>query len=213
MAVTSPAVRQDEGVVDAGSEVDGRTARRDRNRELVLDAVLELFAEHRLFPTAPEVASRSGVSLRSVFRYYEDTEALIQAAMGRNLERLAPLFGVQDVGIGPFEDRVDRFTTARLRLYDAVAPLARASLPRASTNPIIADRLERSRREGRELLEAMFDPELRELTAAKRRIAVAPLDTMFQFEGIEHLRVHLGLSERQIGDVLRQSLRVLLPPH
>ena len=55
---------------------DGRTARRDRNRDAVLDAVLDLFGEDSLAPAPAEVAERSGVSLRSVYRYYEDRDAL-----------------------------------------------------------------------------------------------------------------------------------------
>ena len=193
-----------------GPRSDGRTARRDRNRELVLDAALELFAEHHLFPTAPEVAERSGVSPRSVFRYFEDTEALLQAAMARHLSRIAPLFEIDDVGVGPFRERVRRFTAARLRLYEAVAPTARAGLPRATTSPIIAERFARTRAEGRVLLEAMFAPELRARPAAGRRAAAAAADTLFQFEAIEHLRSHLGLTERQTAEALHHGLRALL---
>ena len=44
---------------------DGRTARRDRNREAVLDAVLDLFADGAIAPAPAEVAARSGVSRRA----------------------------------------------------------------------------------------------------------------------------------------------------
>ena len=52
------------------TQTDGRTARRDRNREAVLDAALALFTAGELEPTAAAVAERSGVSLRSVYRYW-----------------------------------------------------------------------------------------------------------------------------------------------
>lgn len=192
------------------ASADGRTARRDRNRDAVLDAVLDLFGEGHLFPSTPQVAERSGVSLRSVFRYYEDTEALIRAAMGRHLERIAPLFDLADPGEGPFEDRVRRFVASRLRLYGAVAPTARAGTLRAATNRTIADQLDVARERAREQLEAMFAPELRALPAAERRIAVAAADTMFQFAAVEHLHEHLGLSRSQVGEILRRSLRSVL---
>ena len=79
------------GVVD--ETTDGRTARRDRNRELVLDAALELFREGHLEPTALQVAERSGLSPRSVFRYFEDTEALLRAAIARLLAERGDLKG------------------------------------------------------------------------------------------------------------------------
>lgn len=191
---------------------DGRTARRDRNRELVLDAVLALFAEGHLSPAPQEVAERSGVSLRSVFRYYEDTGALLRAAMGRHLELVRPLREIPGLGVGTFDDRVDRFVAAQLRLYRAIAPTARASLIRAATNDVIAERFTAARRERLEQLEAMFDPELRALPLAKRRTTLAIVDTMLQFESVEHLHVRLGLSDRKTAEALRHTLRTLLAP-
>jgi AcrR family transcriptional regulator len=191
--------------------IDGRTARRDRNRELVLDAVLELFVERQLLPRAQEAAERSGVSLRSVFRYYEDTDALVQAAIARHLERIAPLFEIEGVGEGTFEERVDRFVDARLRLYDAVAPTARAALVRAPVNPVIGCRFAEARVEGRERLEAMFTAELAALPDARRRTVVAALDTMLQFESVEHLSEHLALTRGEVAAVLRETLAALLP--
>ena len=46
-----PAAGQERG------EPDGRKARRTRNREAVLDAVLELFGEGIVEPAAPDVAA------------------------------------------------------------------------------------------------------------------------------------------------------------
>src|SRR5437764_99636 len=59
--------------------LDGRAARRDRGREAVLDAVIALFEEGHVRPTPEAVAERSGVSVRSVYRYYEDRDDLIRA--------------------------------------------------------------------------------------------------------------------------------------
>jgi AcrR family transcriptional regulator len=170
------------------ASADGRTARRDRNRELVLDAVLALFAEGHLSPAPQQVAERSGVSLRSVFRYYEDTGALLRAAIGRQLEVVRPLREIPDLGEGPFADRVERFVAAQLRLYRAIAPTARASLIRAATNDAVAERFAAARRERLEQTEAMFDPELRAMAL--------------------HERLHL--SERKTADALRHTLRTLL---
>ena len=83
---------------EAESRVDGRTARRDRNRLAVLDAVLELFEEGNMNPGVHEVADRSGVSLRSVYRYFEDLDELITAAIDRHLERTRPLFVIERIG-------------------------------------------------------------------------------------------------------------------
>ena len=47
-------------------EVDGRHLRRERNREAVVEALLEFYREGNLQPSATEVAERAGSSARSV---------------------------------------------------------------------------------------------------------------------------------------------------
>jgi AcrR family transcriptional regulator len=190
--------------------VDGRTARRDRNRDLVLDAVIELFTEDQLAPNAADVAERSGVSLRSVYRYFEDHDALVRAAIARNAERLAPLFEVPELGVGSLDERVTRFVTSRMRLYEAAAPTARAAALRAPSNALLHAQLERVGERLREQTEAMFAPELAALPAPERRAISATVDTLLQFDGAEHLRVRLAYSPAQTADILRRSLTALL---
>src|SRR3546814_2219461 len=120
---------------EADSRVEGRTARRDRNRLAVLDAVLGLFEEGNLNPGVHEVADRSGVSLRSVYRYFEDLDELITAAIDRHLERTRPLFDIDRIGEGPLGERLHRFTERRLRLFDAMRVIYRASRVRAASDP------------------------------------------------------------------------------
>jgi AcrR family transcriptional regulator len=192
--------------------VDGRTARRDRNRDLVLDAVIELFTEDQLAPNAADVAARSGVSLRSVYRYYEDLDALVRAAIARHAERVAPLQDVPDLGEGPFDERVTRFVAWRVRLYEAAAPTARAAILRAPMNPILNEQMENVRSAQRRQTEAMFAPELAAMTTAERRAALSAVDTLLQFESAEHLRIRLGCSPAQTSDILRRSLTALLTP-
>jgi AcrR family transcriptional regulator len=190
--------------------VDGRTARRDRNRDAVLDAVIEMFHEGRLRPSAADVAERSGVSLRSVFRYFDDTDALVQVAMARHLERIAPLYEMPDLGIGPFDERAKRFVITRLDLYDAAAPTARVAIARITENDTFAERLRAVRRLLRAQAEAMFAPELDAMEPPSRDAALHTIDTLFQFEAFEHMTVHRGLDREQVADTLQRALSSLL---
>src|SRR5947208_5395801 len=61
-------------------KVDGRRLRRERNRDAVIEAVLEMFNEEMLIPTIEKAAERSGLSLRSVYRFFPDPESLINSA-------------------------------------------------------------------------------------------------------------------------------------
>jgi AcrR family transcriptional regulator len=129
-------------VATEDASVDGRTARRDRNRDLVLDAVIDLFSEGTLTPSAAEVATRSGVSLRSVYRYFEDQDELVRAAIARHAERVAPLLEVSKPGVGPLDERITRFVARRMRLYEAAAPTVRATLLRAPMNRYLREQME-----------------------------------------------------------------------
>lgn len=190
--------------------VDGRTARRDRNRDAVLDAVLDLFAEDALEPSAVQVAERSGVSLRSVYRYFEDMDALVRAAIERNLERVSPLFLLDDLGQGPLAARLERLVVSRVRLHEAVGPLMRATILHAGENVVLAERLATVRATMGEQVEQMLAPELDRMPATQRRGTAAVLDQLLTFESIEHLRRVRGLSRPATVGALADSCASLL---
>ncbi|MDG2112994.1 MAG: TetR family transcriptional regulator, partial [Actinomycetota bacterium] len=80
------------GEVDHSEEqLDGRNARRQRNINALLDVVLELFSEDALFPTIEQVSARSGISRRSLYRYFADPGELHDAAIRRNRDQSVPL--------------------------------------------------------------------------------------------------------------------------
>jgi len=190
--------------------VDGRTARRDRNRDAVLDAVIELFTEGHVGLVAADVAERSGVSLRSVYRYFDDLEALARAAIARQMERFGPVAEIDHLGEGPLDDRIERIVDSRLRLFEAIGATRRAAIQRAPSNPLLAEQLERTRVALAEQTEAMFAPELAALAAADRRDVAPALDLLLGFESIDQLRRAQGLDETQTRGVLRTALTRLL---
>ena len=192
------------------TEVDGRTARKDRNRVAVLDAVLSLLTEDNLIPSPDEVAQRSGVSLRSVYRYFADTEALLRAAIDRHLERIEPLAIIDNLGVGTFDERLTKFLDARLRLYEAVAPTARASRLRAATSEVIRDQLEASRVRLRNQTGGQFAAELDLLTPKQRRAAFAAVDTLTQLECIDLYRSNRQFSGAATREMLAITITQLL---
>jgi AcrR family transcriptional regulator len=65
---------------------DGRTARSHRSRRAIVDAMRALHAEGDLRPTAPRIAERAGVSLRTVWQQFTDMETLRRGGAGREAE-------------------------------------------------------------------------------------------------------------------------------
>lgn len=201
---------------------DGRTARRDRNRLAVLDAVLELFAAGDLSPSPDAVAAQSGLSLRSVYRYVADSEDLVHAAIDRHLEKVGPLFAIERIGEGAFADRVEAFVAARLALFEAVAPTARAAELRAPTSAVLRDGLRARRQMFRIQLEQQFAPEISAMAetaalagpalaaAALAEPALAAADALTQIETIGWYRDRGGYSAEQTHESLVMALRSLL---
>ena len=198
-------------IIDSDS-VDGRHARRERNRIAVLDAVIELFATNTLIPSVDEVAKRSGLSLRSVYRYYEDLGALLHAAIERSMENATPLLRIDGIGTGPLDHRISAFVDSRLRLYEGTGSSFRATIHHSSHNKPMADALVTARAALRAQLERQFEPELDSFEADERARLVRAADVLTRFEAIEALRVGDALSEAETKAVLATGLQALLAP-
>jgi hypothetical protein len=83
---------------------------------------------------------------------------------------------------------------------------------RASVNPMIGERFERTRALLRGQVAQMFAPELDDLDVADGRAVLGSVDLLCEFAGIDHLRRVRGLTDAQARDILVRSLRLLLVP-
>lgn len=181
--------------------VDGRRARRDRNRESVVDALLELYGEGHMRPSLDLVAERSGISHRSVFRYFEDLDELDRVAIERFLERCAPLLDIPALGEGPLETRIESLVDQRLALHDATVCVARVARMRAPTHPILAENVLANRAALRSQISAHFRPEL-DVVGASVIITAAALTSMDTID--------LMLTDHDRADVRSALLHSLL---
>jgi AcrR family transcriptional regulator len=189
---------------------DGRVARRERNINTVLDVILEMFAEESLFPTIEQAATRSGLSLRSIYRYFADPGELLEAAIVRSREKVAELARLPGIGRGPLPKRIDDFVAMRLRVYEEVGPMYRATVVNAASKPQIQEELTRVRNEFREQFVLQFAAELKGRKPADRAAALAAGDLLTQLDSIDFLQCHLRLSIADTATAIRSALRPLL---
>jgi TetR/AcrR family transcriptional regulator of autoinduction and epiphytic fitness len=109
----------------AGS-LDGRTARAERTRRSIVDALLTLSAEGELKASPERIVERAGVSLRTLWTNFKDLEGLYAAAS----ERLIELQEERHRSVDPdasLSRRVDDFCRQRGSMLEIVAPAARAA--------------------------------------------------------------------------------------
>jgi AcrR family transcriptional regulator len=193
-------------------ETDGRRLRRALNREAVVDALLDLYREGNLRPGTDEIAERAGISPRSLFRYFDDTDDLAGEAVSRQLARAVPLVQL-DVGPdAPFADRVEALVDQRFRLFDAVGQAAHVTRLRAPFQPRLAETLTESRRFLRSQIQALFALELAAMDRDRAGWALAAADVLATYESYQLLTTDQGFPMPGAKSVVRQALSVLLCP-
>lgn len=189
--------------------VDGRRARRDRNREKVVDALLELYREGQIAPAMSTVANRSGVSHRSVFRYFEDLDQLCRVAIERHSAAVGHLVEIDHLGEGTLADRIRSIVANRSDLYEAVAPVARVTAMRAPLQPVLREKLAADRARLDQQVVSQFEPELQAMPEPVRSSVTVAAQLICSLDAIEMMRNHRGLSAARSRAVVTDSLNRL----
>ena len=192
------------------SGMDGRVARRNRNRDAVLDAFVEMIEEGQVDPPIDAVAVRAGVSQRSVFRYFSHREELVRAAMLRVVEGAQPTFDLDELRGASLVDRVDGLVRSRWSLYRSMGRLARAAMRAAETDPLIAEMVEIGQAMLRAQFVEFFEPELGRLAGGEQLRAVAMVTLPLQFDSFSFLDRALGGAEELIVVAVRDQMLLTL---
>ena len=188
---------------------DGRAARSHRSRRAIVDAMRALHAEGDLRPTAPRVAERAGVSLRTVWQQFSDMETLLVEANRRDNEIVRSLLKRIDPD-QPLAARVALFTGQRARILEQMTPSWRA----ARLYEPFSDQLTRNKARtlliAKADLERVFAPELNELGGTRREQLADGLHAVSIWSFWESLRTELGLGREQAGELFRATFSALL---
>jgi AcrR family transcriptional regulator len=200
----------DDDEVGTTRDGDGRTARRERNREAVVTALLGLYRDGELAPSADDIAARAGVSARSLFRYFADVGDLASEAVARQQEHISPLLEL-DLDIeAPLDERIDAFVAARIRLLDAMGEVGRVARFRAFQQPIVAEGLTRVRLVLRDQVTVVLGPALADRSAAERQALLAAADVLCSWEAHDLMRHDQGLDADATSAAMALALRRLL---
>ncbi len=188
---------------------DGRAARSHRSRRAIVEAMRALHAEGDLRPTAPRVAERAGVSLRTVWMQFADMETLLVEANRRDNEIMRSL--VQEIDPDqPLAARVALFTGQRARILEQMTPSWRAArIHEPSSAELTRNRL-RTLAKGRTYLERVFATELAELAGPQRQQLTDALHAVSIWSFWESLRTDLCLDPGRAEELLRATFAALL---
>jgi AcrR family transcriptional regulator len=181
---------------------DGRSLRRERNRDFVVEALLDLLGEG-VRPTAQDVADRSGVSLRTIFRIFEDLDTLHAEAAARQLERIQHLF-VDVPAEGGLRHRIDAVVAVNVTLYEHIAPVRRAGEAAAYGSGPLREHLARFRLWFRDEVERAFAPEHPDDET------LAALEAALSWDTWDQLRTAQGLSATRARRAVTRTVTALL---
>lgn len=204
--VTSARMRAMSEVVE--DRVDGRTARRERGKNAVIDAAFRILASGR--PATTEVlAKEAGISTSSLFRYFDGLDDLIRQAAERFMAEHADLF---ESGPAPGADRAERiadFVDLRLRSIAELSIWAQRLEAAVLNNPQLGTVLELRSRSAAQV-PRYFAPEVDRLPPARRADVVATIDGATCLAAGRILAEVHGRTEHQIRRAWRSMLGALL---
>ena len=189
---------------------DGRRARRERGRLAVSEAMIDLVFEGNIPPTADQVAERAGVSIASLFRYFETLDELRRETAEIYFDRHGHLFDVDAIGEGTLDERILNLVKSRATLYETTEPMGRLLRVRANEIAEASDMLHRARVTRADQIRHHFDAELATLSPARADDLVAVLVTLTSFESWDQMCHAHGRSRQQVRRAWTTALRQIL---
>ncbi len=195
-----------------------RTHRRPRRspvterRTRAIDAHIDLVLEGRLPPSIEQVSERSGISVATLFRYFENLDELRSDSARRAVERFPKLFVVPDIGAGPRDERIKRFAANRVELWEKTHFLARLLRSTALQDSGAAEMVDFARKSMADQIRVHFGDELDALKPALREDAVATIASLTSVESWEQFRHASRRSPTQTQRAWARAIHRILRP-
>ena len=186
------------------AKVDGRRERSAASRRQILAAMIDLVESGQPSPTAETVAARAGVSLRTVFRHFEEMEKLHLELAAVVFERVRPILD------RPIEQREwpDSLTDAiarRAEFFEMMAPFKTAIDVHRHRSRAIAAQHRRITVMSRDLLAASVPSQL---LADREKFEL--LSLLLSLEAWQRLREQQGLTVEESRQAVLRAARALI---
>lgn len=163
-----------------------------------------------MFPSIEQASKRSGLSLRSLYRYFADPGELVEAAIKRSQAQAVEVAHLPHIGEGSFAERLDDFVSMRLRLYEANGSMFRATIHNAANHPRVRDEMLTNRKLLREQFELQFGSELKAMSPRARLSAIEAGNALTQIDSLDLLRRVRNLTVAETEAVVHDALTALL---
>ena len=182
---------------------DGRRARRSANREKIIAAFLDLVRAGVSEPGAHAIAHKAGVSPRTVFRCFEDMEALYRELTASVHAEFLPRAKL-DLNTTDRAERLERLLKNRIAMFADMEPFRFASERYRHRYASLADDSASLVRMERERLTLVLNPD-----GAMDPDHFEALHAATSFDCWRRLRVEQGLTKTRSGRVMGAAARAI----
>ena len=151
---------------------DGRRARSVLTRSQIIKAMVELVAEGNPDPGAVEVAERSAISLRTVFRHFEEKDEILHAIDDLLVAAYQPLL-VAPYRSDIWRERLFELIERRCAINEAAAIFRISAVMQRYRSPFVAAKYRRLYAAEKRMLDAILPEALQTGTQAGLAILMA----------------------------------------
>ncbi|MBL0768476.1 TetR/AcrR family transcriptional regulator [Sphingopyxis sp. XHP0097] len=189
--------------VAAPARVDGRRERGRSSRRRIVKAMMTLIAGGDLMPSAARVAEEAGLGLRTVFRHFDDMDALYAEISATIAERVLPIvtapYDSTDWRVN-LRDLVER----RARVFETMLPFRLAANIKRYQSPFLTAQYGKVVAIERDLVLRLLPKEMRGRTVPAEALCAA-----LSFQNWRALRHDHGMSVEAAGNVTAHMAEAL----
>ena len=184
--------------------VDGRRERGRSSHKRIVEAMMELVVAGDLSPSAARVAEEAGIGLRTVFRHFDDMDALYAEITATITERVAPIV-MAPYPDQPWRANIRELLRRRIRLFETTLPFRLAANIKRYQSPFLMAQYSRVVMFERELILCLLPSHVR-----ADRIGVEALCAALSFHTWRTLRHDQSLSAEDAGAVMGQMVEAVM---
>src|SRR3546814_3203038 len=135
----------------APSRVYGRRERGRSSHRRIVEAMMELIAQGDLSPSAARVAEEAVIGLRTVFRHFDDMDALYAEITATITEEVMPTV-MAPYPDQPWQDNIRELVGRRVRVFETTLPFRLAANIKRYQSPFLMGQYSRVAMLERELI-------------------------------------------------------------
>ena len=197
-------VRKSNAAKAEPDRVDGRRERGRSSYRRIVEAMMELIVEGDLSPSAARVAEEAGIGLRTVFRHFDDMDALYAEITRTITERVMPTV------LAPYPDQpwranIGELVRRRVEVFETTLPFRLAANIKRYQSPFLMGQYSRVVMLERELIVRLLPASVR-----TDRIGVEALCAALSFQTWRAIRQDQGLSVEDASAVVNRTIDALV---